>query len=324
MAINFLVIYMSMHNFFSDLASAGFTRVAEPEGISEDDFGYQYKPGFDHVQSTDAGKLFVKKFAVSRQMPDLNKQENNEYLKPADIIVKYFDMFSQLTNLLLQCNAETMITLITNLKASNIYGIPLFPAQYITKLSTCTDNAVLLRTLFPYSNWYDHSIIREIVGACNCPEAERVLDEFDSHIDHTLLITDYPIPVYSSTMIPIKSSTHSVMAIVCNKELSSTSLYHISKIKSIVVRKLCITKHAGLLLAIGSSETVTIFYCLIPKTVSSIIFNKVQKHSDYLYNKGILEVAVDASFILTTGSKNRTWSLGHDAVALNHVRQCFC
>ena len=81
-----------------------------------------------------------------------------------------------------------MIHILTSLRASDTYNIQLFPTECI---SGCT--AVLLGTLIPYSNWCDHSIIIELVGACDCPEAERVLDEFDS----TLLVTYSSLLLYN-------------------------------------------------------------------------------------------------------------------------------
>jgi len=182
--------------------------------------------------------------------------------------------------------------------------------MHITNLRSSTNIAVLLRTLFPYTNWCDHSIIRELVGGYNSPEAERVLDEFESHIDPGLLITDYPIPVYSSTMIPSKSGTYTVMAIAYNKELSSLSLQYVEVVKSIIIQKLSITKHACLLLAVADCG-VTILYWLIPKSVSSVIMEKAQEYSDELFTSGILEVAIYPSFIFPTGSSDRIWSLAY-------------
>jgi len=201
----------------------------------------------------------------------------------------YCYLFDELVSLLQSCKVETMINILTSLKASDTYNIPLFSTEYITHLNSFTNTAVLLRALFPYTNWCDHSIIRELVRGC--PEAEGVLDEFESHIDPALLITDYPIPVYSSMMIPNKLGTHTVMAVVYNKELSSLSLQCVDVVKSIIVQKFSITKHGCLLLAVGDCG-VAILYWLIPKSVTAVIIEKAREYSDELSTSGILEVAI--------------------------------
>ena len=182
----------------------------------------------------------------------------------------------------------------------------------------------MLRRLFPYSNWCDHSIIRELVEACDCPEAERVLDEFDSHIDPAVPITSYPIPSYSSTMIPNMSGTHTVMAVVYNKELSSLLLQYVELVKFVIVQKFCITKHACLLLAAADCG-VAVLYWLIPNTVSSVIIEKAPEHFDDLSSNGILEVAVYPNFIFSTSHSDRVWSLAYGmnkSGAMDQVSSC--
>ena len=246
---------------------------------------------------------------LTKQIVDSPQQSYK--IEPNNLLnVLYLYLFDELLSSLQSCKVEPMIHILTNLKASDTYDIQLFSAKCITNLSSSTNSAVLLRTLFLYSNWCDHSIIRELVGACDCPEAERVLDEFDSHIDPTLPITDYPIPVYSSTMIPNKSSTHTVMAVAYNKELSSLSLQYVEVVKSIIVQKFSITKHACLLLAVADCG-VTILYWLIPNSVSSVIIEKAKEYCDDLSTSGILEVAIYPGFIFPTSSGDRIWSLAY-------------
>ena len=255
--------------------------------------------------------------------------EITDYLLPTDVVASFSGLFDKLSCLLQSCKIEAMISVLTSLKANDTYKVQLFPAEYIINLSSSTDPATLLRTLFPYCSWYDHSIIRELVCACNFPDAERALDVFDSCIDPTLPITAYPIPIFSPTMIPHKSSTHTVLAVVHNKELSSLTLQDVKVVKSVMVEKLCITKHACLFLAVADLG-VTMLYWLFPKNVLSIIMKKAQEYFEDLSTSGMLAEAVYPISILSVESDDKMWlpfSSTEEAgmlhqVSIKHVHVC--
>ena len=154
-------------------------------------------------------------------------EECNEF-PLSNITLKYFDLFDVITELM---QFEKVIEAVDNLMASELHHIKLFSADFVRHLRECTNIVSLVRVLFPYTNWYDHSILRWLLQACNCSEGLRLLDEFFAQINLTLPIKDYPLPIYqSSYMTPDVSSTHTVLAIRCEQQLSSLSLQHIGKI----------------------------------------------------------------------------------------------
>jgi len=207
--------------------------------------------------------------------------------------------------------------------ASNTLHICCFTANFIARLKGITNIASLLKILFPYTNWCDHSIIRELVEACDCPEGVQLLDEFDSRIDVTLPVTAYPIPAPSNLMIPSESSTHTVMAVKCQQKLSSLTLSHIGVIKSLINDKFTITKHACLLLAVRATDVnhSSAIFWLIPKGVTPLISKAVLEHSGFLLTNGLVEISICPSFSFSTDNTNmyRIWAMNYysDTVTLS-------
>ena len=234
----------------------------------------------------------------------------------SNITLKYFDLFDVITELM---QFEKVIEAIDSLMASELHHIKLFSADFVRHLRECTNIVSLVRVLFPYTNWYDHSILRWLLQACNCSEDLRLLDEFFAQINLTLPIKDYPLPIYqSSYMTPDVSSTHTVLSIRCEQQLSSLSLQHIGKIKSTILQAFDITEHACILLT-ATNCTSAILYWLIPQSIASVIYSKVQDHSSHLYDNKILEVAVYPNFAFSTGNVNRIWSLAYSSGIHRHV-----
>ena len=258
-------------------------------------------------------------------LPDLNSAEKYRYIVPSNVILKYLDLFNDVVELLQDLNPNKIIDVLSDLAASDTHGINYFTTVFIEKLRECTTTTTsLLRILFPYTNWYDHSIIRELVESCDCPEGVKLLDEFDSRIDVTLPIKAFPIAAPTKNrMTPHESSTHTVMAIRCEQQLSSLSLKHIGMVKSIMINKFNITKHSCVLLAVANHNSAMLFW-LIPRSVAPLISNAVQKHSGFLHDNGVQEVAIYPNFSFTTGSTSRVWKLlyfSDIASMYNHVRK---
>jgi len=130
-------------------------------------------------------------------------------------------------------------------------------------------------------------------------EALQLLDEFDSRVDPLQSVSSYPIPCFSSDMIPVDTSTHTILAIRCDQELYKSTLQYVYDMQSLMVEKCDITQHCLQLLAVRSDPTI--LYWTIPKCVVNIISNQVPKHSEYLYSKGVLEVQVYPEPLLITG-----------------------
>ncbi|XP_065903573.1 uncharacterized protein [Dysidea avara] len=224
-----------------------------------------------------------------------------EKFSPSNLILHYLDMIDTLSDCLQSVNHKKILKTFASIMCSDIYGIKYFSADVIKRLQECSNTTSLLRVLFTYTNWYDHSIIRELVEACDCPEGVKLLDEFDSRIDDTQPITAYPIPAPSDIMVPDVSSTHTVMGVWCEQPLSSLTLKHIGVVKSLMMNKISITKHACILLAVDDDK-FAIFYWLIPRNIESLIRNAVGL-SSYLYENGLLEVVIYPTFSSSSTSK---------------------
>ena len=225
-----------------------------------------------------------------------------EKFSPSNLILHYFDMIDTLTDCLQSVNHKKILKTLNSIMCSAIYGIKYFSADVIKRLQEYSNTTSLLRVLFTYTNWYDHSIIRELVKACDCPEGVKLLNEFDSRIDDTQPITAYPIPGPSDLMVPDVSSTHTVMGVWCEQLLSSLTLKHVGVVKSLMMNKISITKHACILLAVDDDK-FAIFYWLIPRSIESLIRNAVEGLSSYLYENGLLEVVIYPNFSSFSTSK---------------------
>ena len=93
------------------------------------------------------------------------------------------------------------------------------------------NNAILLRKLCLFA-WSNCSILRTLVSYCS--KAIKLLDKFESNLDPLKPVACYPIPYLSSDMIPSDTSTYTILAVRCDKELYWTigvpsSMYHYKK-----------------------------------------------------------------------------------------------
>jgi len=301
---------------FADLSSNGFSLLSEEpsDGI---------KNPFSDKKSdnlVDCHESKMEKFKLKRRWP-LSPNFNIMEKTPSNVILRYLDLFDRLLELLQSMNPKEIVKSCKSVMASDSLGLSYFSPEFITMLELFTNTTSLIRILFPYTNWYDHSIIRKVVETCDFPEGIKLLDEFDSRIDVTLPIKLYPIPTPSDLTIPDESGTHTVMAVKYVQQLSSLSLQHIGVVKSLIIDKFCITKHACVLLAVANHDSA-MFFWLIPKNIVSTIAIAVQEHSTSLYDKGLLEIAIYPQFAFSTGNTSRIWTMAYhnDTTAmLKHV-----
>ena len=295
-----------MHHDFTALKYAGFEQLIKDyyHVIMEDESRYSLK--YNNNESNTSSKVIGPK-RNRPILPVFSKVEESVVFSPCNIMLKYFDLFDNVTELL---QFEKVLEAANNLMASETHHIKLFSTDFFKK---CANAVAVLRTLFPYSNWCDHSILRGLLEACNCHEGFKLLDEFDTQIDFTIPISDYPLPNHqSSYMTPDVSSSHTVLAIRCEQQLSSLSLQYIGVVKSVILKIFDITDHACILLT-ATNYSSAILYWLIPQSIVSLIYSKVQGHSAYLYDNKILEIAVYPSYTFSTGNGNRIWSLTYSS-----------
>ena len=223
-------------------------------------------------------------------------------------------------NKLLQIYKLELVQQCKSLKASDVYDISLFTADQIKEL--IESNNILIK-LSPLFTWSNHFILKALVGCSS--EAVKLLDDFGSKLDPLQRITSYPIPCLYSNMIPTDTSTYTILAVRCDKELYQCTLQYVYDVQSVMIEKCDITQHCLQLLAVRSDPTI--LYWTIPKCVVDLINTNVSLHSEYLYSRGILEVLVYPDLLLTTGDDVCYGSLVFDCtdqLFSEEVGTCIC
>ena len=224
------------------------------------------------------------------------------------VLVLYFHLIDQLEELLQSYDHGMMIEQCRSLMASDHNDIKLFTSDQMKSFSWY-DNATLLRKLCLFT-WSNRSILRTLVSYCS--KAIKLLDKFESNLDPLKPVACYPIPCLSSDMIPSDTSTYTILAVRCDKELYRCTLQYVYDVLSVMIEKCDITQHCLQLLAMRSDPTI--LYWTIPKCVVDLINTNVPLHSEYLYSRGILEVLVYPDLLLTTGDNVCYGSLAFECV----------
>ena len=236
--------------------------------------------------------------------------DRKDYFAPSVIILKYLDLYDNLVQLLQSVHPRILVDAVSQFVAIDTYDtcVKQFSAEYIKQLSDCSNSVEVLVKLFPYSNWYDHSIIRELLEECNCSKGVQLLDEFDSRIDLMQPITDFPMFAPSTLIIPSDSSYYTVMAIRHKEQMSSLKLCHIGGIKSKLVQMCNLTKYSCIFLTVAKFNPAVV-YLLIPRNLLSSVSDMVWNYADFLYKNGILEVAIYPNFVFSTSNTSKALPL---------------
>ena len=219
------------------------------------------------------------------------------YIKTASVLTSFFQVVDLISGLLQFCDVQILVNHSKRLMASNKYNINLFSDDQIREYSECSTALLLLQMLSSSFIWSNHSILRALVD--HCREAVSILDDFDVRLDPLEPIVYYPVPCFSTNMIPSDTSTYTILALRCKVELYESSLQYVYDVQSVMIEKCDITQHCLHLLAVRSDPTI--LYWTIPKCVVDLINTNVPLHSEYLYSRGILEVLVYPDLLLTTG-----------------------
>ena len=224
------------------------------------------------------------------------------------VLVLYFHLIDQLEELLQSYDYGMMMEQCRSLMASDEYDIKFFTSNQMKSFSWY-NNALLLRKLCLFA-WSNCSILRTLVNYCS--KAIKLLDKFESNLDPLKSVACYPIPCLSSDMIPSDTSTYTILAVRCDRELYRCALQYVIDVQSLMIEKCDITQHCLQLLAVRSDPTI--LYWTIPKCVVDLINTNVPLYSEYLYSKGILEVLVYPNLLLTTGDDVYYGSLAFECV----------
>ena len=235
-----------------------------------------------------------------QEMVDVTKMVCNVqslYIKTASVLMSFFEIVDLIGEFLQVYNVQMLTDQCKYLMASNEHNINLFTNDQMEKFSKCDTTSLLLQKLSSFFTWSNHSILKGFIGQCN--EAVKILDNFDSRLDPLQQIASYPIPCFSSDMIPSDTTTYTILAVRCKVELYESSLQYIYDVQSVMIEVCEVTQHCLQLLAVRSDPTI--FYWTIIKCVVDLININVPLHSEYLYSRGILEVLVYPDLLLTTG-----------------------
>ena len=226
--------------------------------------------------------------------------------KPSLVHIAFLCLLDEVNELLQYLNVEALIAQCENVMACKKENIKLFSDVRMKKLNEYNNSLLILSTLNSFFTWSNHSILRILLSSLSS-EAIQLLDEFDCRLDPLQSIASYPIPHFSSSMVPDDCSTHTILAIRCNQELYNSTLQYVYDMQSVMMEKCDITQYCLQLLAVRNDPTI--LYWTIPRCVVNLISKQVPLHSEYLYSKGILEVLVYPKPLLNTGDDVRIGSL---------------
>ena len=230
-----------------------------------------------------------------------------KYFKPSSVDAEFLDMKIQLEQMLQDSNSQRVYEQCESLMTSHEHDIALFSTDYLSSLKECNKIPEILQRLSPYYKWSDHSVLHALVQACNNPEAAMLLQQFDSQVDLSLPITEYPVPQPIPSMAPYDTSTQTVLAVKLNAELSKVSLQQVITLRCLIQTKCQITEHSLQLMAAAKSSSA-ILYWLIPKHVSHLIDFKVIQHSS-VHGSRVQEVCVYPGTLFVSGDNLKLGSL---------------
>ena len=240
---------------------------------------------------------------------------DNTYYETLPVNVYFLNYIDQIAELQRFYQLK-LVQLCETLKASDVHDIDLFTPGQIKEFNECNNVVLLFVKLSPLITWSNHSILRVLTSCC-C-EAVTLLDEFECRLNPLQRLTSFPIPCLSSDMIPSDTSTYTILAVRCDKELYKCTIQYVNDVQSVMIEKCDITQHCLQLLAVRSDPTI--LYWTIPKCVVDLIDTNVPLHSECLYSRGILEVLVYPDLLLTTGDDVCYGKLAFECVDTKRVR----
>ena len=231
----------------------------------------------------------------------LSSQPNTiKYFKCATVSEEFHKLLDKLNELLKHCDPKIIIEHCSNLMASDVCDISLFPTEFIKSLQRYNHTPLLLKVLNSFWTWSNHSILRTLLEFDD--EALKQLDEYESQLDPLQQLSSYPLPPPAPCITPCDGSTHTVLAVKCAQQYHQCLLKHVFVVRSLIVNKCDITPHCLQLLTIEGDQISTVLRWLIPKSVVTLIGAKVLENRKAFYHEGILEVFILPRTVITTGT----------------------
>ena len=305
-----LIMYVHMHNFTA-IKSFGFIGPdsSNPQFTDTDISSANIK----NHQPVPVSVTPVDSTIKSRKRPASSEElGSHKYFKPSLVNVEFLDMKVQLEQLLQTSSSQTIYEQCKSLMASHEHDISLFSTDYLSNLKKCSHISAILQRLSPCFNWSDHSVLHELVKACNNHEAAELLQQFESNVDLSLPITEYPVPQPVPSMAPYDASMQTVLAVKLNTELSNFSLQQVIELRSLIQKNFQITEHCLQLMAAKRSSTI--LYWMMTKCVSHLISSKIMQDS-CLQGSRVQEVCVYPGTLFINVTMLKVGSLSF----LNHV-----
>ena len=239
---------------------------------------------------------------------------SQKYFKPSLVNAEFLDMKVQLEQLLQTSSSQMAYEQCKSLMASHEHDISLFSTEYLSTLKECSHISAILQRLSPCFNWSDHSVLHELVKACNNREAAELLQQFESKVDVSLPITEYPVPQPVPSMAPYDSSRQTILAVKLNTELSNFSLQQVIELRSLIQKNFQLTEHCLQLMAAKKSSTI--LYWMMTKCVSHLISSKIMQDSS-LQGSKVQEVCVYPGTLFINVTMLKVGSLSF----LNHFNE---
>ena len=284
---------MSKFYFFT-VAFEAKKILSSRQSLSSNNIMIEQSTGGDEQECGSTADLPQK----SRKRRLSSEPNTIKYFKCSTVSEEFLQLVDKLNELLKHCDPKKIIEHCSNLMASDVCDIPLFPAEFIKSLQRYNHTPSLLKVLSSFWTWSDHSILRTLLEFDD--EALKLLDEYESQLDPLQQLSSYPLPPPAACMTPCDGSTHTVLAVKCAQQYHQCLLKHVFDVRSSIVNKCDITPHCLQLLATNSGSTILCW--LIPKSVATLICAKVLENRSVFYHEGILEVSIVPRTLITTGS----------------------
>ena len=241
----------------------------------------------------------VEDITSETQLPSDESQGQILYIKPSLVHLAFLFLIDQIIDLLQSFDVKKIIEQCESIMVCEQEDIKLFSNDQIETLHSLYDDPLsLLKSLICFFTWSNHSILRMLLTDL-CGEAILLLDRFDARFDPLQSISSYPIPCFSSDMLPVDTSAYTILAIRCDQEFYKCTLQYVYDMQSVMMEKCGITQHCLQLLAVRTDPTI--LYWTMHRCVVNLISNQVPQHSEYLYSKGVLEVFIYPKPWLSTG-----------------------
>jgi len=224
---------------------------------------------------------------------------------------KFPSVVAEICKALESIDCDQLVDCLDQLMAIEEQKIPVFMPEIVDNIADCENAGILVKRMSLYFSWFDHELLKKLVGASNCQQAIRLLREFDSQLDHSLPLSSQSLPVPSPNMIPSDSHPSTLLTITtATQEQSQYSLHYIDELRSWFSSSCKISQYALYLVAVKQVHaTSLIFYWMLPKSIVPQICYKVQENCQIMRSRGVVEVAIYPGVVIATGSEVRLGSL---------------